>query len=150
MPIPELNENGLLPEGIHDCTLDEIGARFGRFQTTDRRVRLFEKLRALVEEERQAGLAVELIVDGSFVTDKPEPGDIDLVIVLPADFDLSVELPPFKYNAISKRQLRRHFPFDVFVVRERAQEHEKRVQYFQQVKDDETLEKRKGLLGIKL
>jgi hypothetical protein len=150
MPIPELNESGLLPEGIHDCTLDEISARFGRFQTTDRRVRLFEKLRALVEEERQAGLAVELIVDGSFVTDKPEPGDIDLVIVLPADFDLSVELPPFKYNAISKRQLRWHFPFDVFVVRERAQEHEKRVQYFQQVKDDETLEKRKGLLGIKL
>jgi hypothetical protein len=32
----------LLPEGIHDCTLDEIGARFGRFQTTDRRVHLFK------------------------------------------------------------------------------------------------------------
>jgi hypothetical protein len=61
MPIPELNTEGLLPEGIYDCTLDEIGARFGRFQTTDRRVQLFKKLRELVEEERQAGLAVELI-----------------------------------------------------------------------------------------
>jgi hypothetical protein len=75
MPIPDLNENGLLPEGVYDCTLDEISAQFGQFQTTDRRVRLFERLRMLVEEERQAGLAIEMIVDGSFVTDKPEPYD---------------------------------------------------------------------------
>jgi hypothetical protein len=24
MPIPYLNENGLLPEGVDDCTLEEI------------------------------------------------------------------------------------------------------------------------------
>jgi hypothetical protein len=72
MPIPELSEYGLLPEGIHDCTLDEIGARFGRFQKTDRRVQLFAKLCDLVDEERRAGLALALMIDGSFVSDKPE------------------------------------------------------------------------------
>ncbi|MGH9935029.1 MAG: DUF6932 family protein, partial [Blastocatellia bacterium] len=97
MPIPELNEDGLLPEGVHDCTLDEIGVRFGRFQVTDRRIQLFEKLRLLVEEERQAGLAIEMIVDGSFVTDKLEPGDIDLLIVLPPDYNREGELAPFRY-----------------------------------------------------
>jgi hypothetical protein len=73
MPIPELNEDGVLPVGIYDCTLEEIGERFGRFRTTDRRVRLYERLRELVDEEQKAGLAIELIVEGSFATDKANP-----------------------------------------------------------------------------
>jgi len=57
MPIPDLNEDGLLSEGVHDCTLDEIGARFGRFQVTDRRIQLFEntpslQIRCLCHERR--------------------------------------------------------------------------------------------------
>jgi hypothetical protein len=27
------NQDGLLPEGIHDCTLEELHSRFGGFQT---------------------------------------------------------------------------------------------------------------------
>jgi len=42
MPIPALNEHGLLPAGIHDCTLDELKSRFGSFQISDRRNQLFE------------------------------------------------------------------------------------------------------------
>jgi hypothetical protein len=34
MPIPPLDEDGLLPEGIHECSLEEIRARFGSFQVT--------------------------------------------------------------------------------------------------------------------
>jgi hypothetical protein len=83
MPIPALNDKGLLPEGLYDCTLAEIGARFGQFQRTDRRVQLFAKLCALVEEEQRAGIATALLIDGSFALSKPSPGDIDLVIVLP-------------------------------------------------------------------
>lgn len=148
MPIPDLNEDGLLPAGVHDCTLDEISARFGRFQVTDRRIQLFEKLRLLMEEEKQAGLATEMIVDGSFVTDKPEPGDIDLVIVLPRDYDFSIERPPFKYNAISKRYVRRKYGFDVVFAPQHSPLHEKSVDFFQQVRDE--LGKRKGVLRIKL
>ncbi|MGH9769088.1 MAG: DUF6932 family protein [Blastocatellia bacterium] len=147
MPIPDLNEDGLLPEGIHDCTLDEIGARFGRFQVTERRIQLFGKLRALVDEERQAGLAVELIVDGSFVTDKPEPGDIDLVIVLPADYNREGEFAPFRYNAISKVSIRRRYGFDVFVTREGTSDYFGQIAFFQRVKESEL---QKGVLRIKL
>src|SRR5215475_11662445 len=147
MPIPDLNENGLLPEGVHDCTLDEIGERFVRFQTTDRRIQLFEKLRALVEEERQAGLAIELIIDGSFVTDKPEPGDIDLLIVLPSDYNRMGELAPFRYNAISKASMRRRYQIDVFVTRAGANDYFEQIAFFQRVKESEL---RKGVLRIKL
>lgn len=148
MPIPELNEEGFLPEGLHDCKLDEIGARFGQFQVNDRRVRLFENLCALVEEQRQAGLAIELIVDGSFVTSKPSPEDIDLVIVLPAGYVLPADTLPFRYNAISKASLRRRYAFDIFMVAAQSQAYEQQVAYFQQLKFEPT--RRKGLLRIKL
>ncbi|MGH9841429.1 MAG: DUF6932 family protein [Blastocatellia bacterium] len=147
MPIPDLNEDGVLPEGIHDCTLEEIGERFGSFQTTDRRVRLFEKLRDLVDEERKAGAAIELIVDGSFTTDKANPDDIDLVIVLPEHYNPGLKFPPLVYNAISKRMIRRRYPFDVFVEREFSSDYYGWIDLFKKVKESNL---RKGMLRIKL
>jgi hypothetical protein len=44
MPIPDLDQGGFLPPGVHDCSLEEIGERFARFQVSDRRMRLFDKL----------------------------------------------------------------------------------------------------------
>lgn len=147
MPIPDLNEHGFLPEGIHDCTLEEIGARFGRFQSSDRRIRLFEKLRELFVEERRAGLAIEIYVDGSFTTSKTEPGDIDLVIVLPIIYNSGVDLPPFEYNAISERRIRRHYQFDVFVVREHSDAYFEKIRFYQKIRGSVM---RKGLLKVKL
>ena len=82
MPIPDLNADGLLPEGIYDCTLPEIQARFGAFRGSDRRVRLFSKLREMVEVLKGSGFFEILVVDGSFVTAKEAPNDVDLIAVL--------------------------------------------------------------------
>jgi hypothetical protein len=35
--IPPFNQDGYLPEGIYDCTMDETAERFGGFQKSDRR-----------------------------------------------------------------------------------------------------------------
>jgi hypothetical protein len=56
MPIPTLNENGLLPEGIFDCTLAEIRMHFGKFQQTDQRPRLFLRLEELFETMQRSEL----------------------------------------------------------------------------------------------
>lgn len=149
MPIPELNENGLLPEGVYDCKLAEIGARFGRFQKTDRRVQLFAKLCALVEEEQRAGIAIELFIDGSCVTDKAAPGDIDLIIVVPAEYRSGGDLPPFRYNAISKQHLRQRYQFDVFVARQNSPLYNQQLDFFQQ-DSRATGHSKKGILRIKL
>ena len=85
MSIPALNQDGLLPEGIHDCTLEEIKARFGSFQATDQRPRLLARLESFLAEVRAAGLVRSVLVDGSFVTSKADPHDIDLVVVVAAD-----------------------------------------------------------------
>ena len=74
MPIPKLNISGELPEGIHEATLDEIQEAFG--SSSEQRQRLMTGLLAACENFRAAGV-VDVFVNGSFVTDKPEPADID-------------------------------------------------------------------------
>ena len=113
MPL-EVNERGILPVAVHDADLAEVEALFGRFQKSDRRLRLFAKLREDVGELRDAGIRGWLIVDGSFVMRcVDEPDGIDVVLVLAADWDLSAELKPFQYNVLSKLDVKRRYPIEV-------------------------------------
>ncbi len=146
MPIPDLNEDGLLPEGIHEASLEEVRERFGRFQRTDRRPDLFSKLCLFLAEVRASGLVEAVIVDGSFVTAKDEPSDIDLILVLRSDHEDGAELRPFEYNALSKRRVRLRFRFDVLIAREGSDEHKNYIDLFQQVKGASDL--RKGVVRV--
>ena len=148
LPIPPLNDDGLLPVGIYECTLDEIGETFGAFKVTDRRVRLFEALQKYASEAFATGLVAEIVVDGSFVTAKDSPGDVDLVIVLVAGVDLATrEFSPAEYNVVSKRRARARCGFDVFVVVDRTERHETSVTYFTQLKGHPGVFK--GLLRVR-
>jgi hypothetical protein len=64
--IPDFNDVGYLPSGVHGATLDEIAARFGR-ESEIRRAQM-DSVRWLVDLARKAG-AVRIILNGSFVTD---------------------------------------------------------------------------------
>ncbi|MFQ5855534.1 MAG: hypothetical protein ACE5LU_07835 [Anaerolineae bacterium] len=77
MALPELQENGFLPVGLHLADLDEIRERFG--QTSERRQALFGRLQTFVGLARQVG-ALRMFVGGSFTTAKPDPRDVDVVI----------------------------------------------------------------------
>jgi hypothetical protein len=72
--IPDLNEDGLLPPGVHPATLEEIGQRFGRKNAVRRR--LYEGLRRALQNLREAGVK-RVYINGSFVTGKPFPNDVD-------------------------------------------------------------------------
>ncbi len=91
--IPDLNHNGYLPPGIHPATLDEIAARFGT-EPELRRVQM-ESLRWTVALAWRAGVR-RIVVNGSFVTDKWEPNDVDCVLLVgpdyPHDADADAEL----------------------------------------------------------
>lgn len=75
--IPESIDIGasrkVLPCGVHDATLDEVEVRFA---TNRRRRLLFNGLRKACSALRKAG-CVTVYLDGSYVTDKPFPGDYD-------------------------------------------------------------------------
>ena len=92
--IPPLNEHECLPEGIYDCTIDEAAERFGGFQISDRRPQLWARFTQFVREAKACGLIEAVLVDGSFVTAKPEPVDLDLVLVVSANHDFSADFQP--------------------------------------------------------
>jgi hypothetical protein len=81
--IPEFNDDGYLPPGIHRATFEEIAARFG--QEPELRQAQTESLRWLLDLANRAGVH-RVIVDGSFVTDKWEPNDVDCVLLAGHDF----------------------------------------------------------------
>jgi hypothetical protein len=85
--IPAFRPDGYLPESVHRATEAEVTFRFG--SSTPRRRRLAIRVRRWIELARADG-APRLLIDGSFVTDKPEPRDVDAVILLPADFQEQV------------------------------------------------------------
>ena len=87
--IPPFDADGYLPPGIYVATEAEITFRFGA--PTPRRRRLVLQLRRWVELARRVG-ARRLLIDGSFVTAKPDPNDVDAVILLPTDFERQVEI----------------------------------------------------------
>lgn len=77
--IPPLDDYGNLPAGIHLATLIELLSVFGQ-GSPEREVQA-EELRSFVVWAKAAGIR-RIIVNGSFVTGKLSPNDVD-VIVLP-------------------------------------------------------------------
>jgi hypothetical protein len=71
--LPEFTSAGLLPPGLHRASWQELRERFGG---TRRRARLLEGLLQAASNLRDAG-ALVIWLDGSFVTDKPNPNDFD-------------------------------------------------------------------------
>lgn len=151
MPIPHLNENGFLPPGVHGCSLEEVRQTFGAFNSNERRPKLFRKLDSFVSELRRRGIAEALIVNGSFTTAKHDPGDIDIVLVLPKGHDFNGDVTPDEYNLLSKRRVGKTFgsdTFDMFVAEDESQEYEKYTRFFQEVKNQPG--ESKGVLRIEL
>ena len=72
--IPEF-EGGVLPPGVHQASWQEVEERLGWNAT---RQKLLLGLKALLEELASAG-CTRAWLGGSFVTDKLNPGDFDLV-----------------------------------------------------------------------
>jgi hypothetical protein len=86
--LPPFRADGYLPEGLFRATEAEVLFRFGT--STRRRRRLALRLRRWIELSRHLG-GRRLLVDGSFVTAKAEPNDIDAVLLLPTDFQQLIE-----------------------------------------------------------
>jgi len=148
MAIPALDSRGFLPIGVHDCTLEEIKVRFGSFQRSERRPNLFKRLQAFLSEARASGIVQSVLVDGSFVTGSPEPNDIDLIVLVAAEYTFSADMPPRQYNVLSKRRVHRRHGFDVLVARTGSEEHQRYVSFFQQIRFEPG--HGKGILRLKL
>jgi hypothetical protein len=78
-----MNYVPLLPPGLHPKSLDEVrNICVDSFVKKERREILFGKFLDFLAFFSQTGLQAELWIDGSFLSEKPEPGDIDLVFLV--------------------------------------------------------------------
>lgn len=72
--VPEFDSRGLLPQGIYRADWQEIVKRFGRNR---QRLQLLSGLKEALDLLRDAGCR-RVYLDGSFVTDKESPNDVDV------------------------------------------------------------------------
>lgn len=81
MSLPEFNRRGTLEKGIHTCRSDEFFERFcyGKNTIRSNYKEVLEQMFALAVNRN----ASSVIIGGSFVTDKPEPNDLDCILIVP-------------------------------------------------------------------
>ena len=133
---------------LFESTLAEVRACFGTFQGSDQRSRLFTRLADLVSAMQRCGLFETLLLDGSFVTAKPAPNDIDLVAVLRPGHDFERDLPMSEYALVSRSMLRRRFGFDVIVAERDSHLYKSYIEFFSRVRENPDLRKRLLCLSL--
>jgi hypothetical protein len=129
------DDRHLLPPGVHEATLAEIETHFARFQRSGRRITLFGHLKAYLDAVMKTGWACSVIIDDSFVMPLvDEPNDIDLILVMPANWDMTADLRPFEYNVVSKAYTKREYKIEVYAVLPRSEQEQSYLELFQQVR----------------
>lgn len=107
MSIPNLNNNEL-PEGEHLASLDEIELAYG--SSTERRKELMRGLRSASLNMEAAGVKY-IWVNGSFVTNKKEPNDIDGCW----EYDLTVDLEVLDPVFLNRVKVKEKYGLDFFI-----------------------------------
>ena len=85
MSLPELTGSGELPLGVYPASLRDTLERFGIGQA--QRIAVGERLARIHGLAVSTGQLARFIVFGSFVTDKPDPNDVDVFLVMEDSFD---------------------------------------------------------------
>ena len=78
MPIPRFNQYGLLPPGMHEASMEEVNQELG---FSPRRQELIGTGLRFVCGELGAVGVTDVVLNGSFVTWKPSPADIDGFVI---------------------------------------------------------------------
>lgn len=98
----------ILGPGRHPYDTTALREQFVRPFNNDRRRQLFFNLTTLLSKLNEYAVACEVWIDGSFLTQKPEPNDIDLSVMVDVDvYDVlsdegkllldELSFPPEKY-----------------------------------------------------
>jgi hypothetical protein len=100
--LPEFTSEGDLPIGVYKADWQEFQSRFGA--ATSRRAWLFGRSHALLELAAKTGELRRVFVWGSFVTAKPAPKDIDILLIMHEDLRSSGPPRPHVSSSIPSRR----------------------------------------------
>jgi len=141
--IPDFRDDGYLPEGLYSATEADVTFRFG--SSTPRRRRLILGFRRWLELTRITH-ARRFLVDGSFVTDKGEPNDIDAVVLLADDFHQQVSSGLDAALELEEMLLTR-YPEEIFAA-EDLRDWDDWVEFFSRTREPDG--RHKGLVEVEL
>lgn len=141
--ISPFRTDGYLPEGLHFASEAEVTFRFGA--SSRRRQRLILRLRRWIELARQIN-SLRMLIDGSFVTAKEEPNDIEVVVLLPRNFDQQIQDGSPSALELEELILTRR-PEEMFAAEDDTDWNEW-VQFFSRTREADG--RRKGLVEIQL
>jgi hypothetical protein len=112
--LPELNDEGELPPGVHVADWQEFQTRF--CGSSSRRLWLAGRLRALLAPAATNGKLHRVFIWGSFVTAKPAPKDLDVLLIMDEDFEVDGVAVPAQavFDSVRAKLL---FESDVFWAR---------------------------------
>jgi hypothetical protein len=116
--LPEFNESGDLPTGVHEVSLAETVARFGT--GSDRRKLIARRLERVHHIASQTGRLARFVVFGSFVTDKREPNDVDVFMIMDDHFDLGSLAGESRLLFVDHGTAQDHFGASIFWMRRMA------------------------------
>ena len=107
MALPLFTADGVLPEGIHEATLDEIQKKCCSYGDIERRNSLFNTLQKYINDVKKHDVKFYICIDGSYVTQKGSPGDLDVLIIYDFEYNnkewlelISDKTAPLKYNGL--------------------------------------------------
>jgi hypothetical protein len=86
MKLPSSNELGDLPPGVHRTAIEALVERFG--QGSEQRRLVTRRLLHILGMAQRTDHLSRLIVFGSYVTDKLNPNDVDVILVMDDEFRL--------------------------------------------------------------
>jgi hypothetical protein len=112
--LPELTDEGELPPGVHGADWQEFQSRFG--DSSSRRVWLSSRLRAILGLAATNGKRRRVFIWGSFVTAKPAPKDLDILLIMDEDFEVDGIAAPAQavFDSVRAKLL---FESDIFWAR---------------------------------
>lgn len=124
----EFNQKGLLEPGFHDVTIEDIRTFFvDRFETSRTRKDVFQGYLNFIEDLKANGIEGEIWIDGSFVTNKIDPNDIDLLCVI--DNNLLNSLPkhvqPNLFRLFDNEIAHREYRCDPYMLAKLQESHPK-------------------------
>jgi len=101
--LPEFDDFGNLPVGVYPATVEEISQRFN-CSSFRARSPLTNSLTRYVRDIRNMG-PTGLYIDGSYVSLKLAPSDVDIGVVFPGDFDIANNEWRFKNPSYKRMKL---------------------------------------------
>ncbi len=108
--IPEFNDTGNLPEGVHFATLELLIERFGY---NPKRAWLIDGLKLLIASLEKASCPL-IYIDGSFVTSKEVPGDYDLCWGLTGVEEANVDPVLLDFSLAGRVKMEQKYRGDIF------------------------------------